>query len=98
MCRFARRMTQQIHVYTNTRSDLPFLMVGEPYLVEHPSMRIVEHASLFLKEHYVERCHSPKTWLVMAHSLAMWLNFLKECPKECSWEDASRDHLIGYRD
>lgn len=87
-----------LHLYVNNRSDLPYLRIGEPYIVDHPTMRIVEEQSCFLREHYIEsgarrsRC----TWIAAAHHILAWTELTQQMGID--WRDASRETLLTYRD
>lgn len=75
----------------------PYLDYGEPYIVEEPSMRILEEPSTFLRLHYVEsgKRRSIQTWRAAAYQLKLWLEFLVALGLD--WRIATIDDLKSYR-
>lgn len=91
-------MRTGFHVYINDGPSAPHLMRGEPFIVEEPSMRILEEPSTFLRRHYVEsgKRKSIETWRAAAYQLKGWLEFLEA--QGLDWRIASIDDLKNYRD
>lgn len=70
----------------------------EPYIVEEPTMRIVEAPSIFLREDFVESSSraSVQTWRSAAYELKYWLEFLRAI--DLDWTIATVEDLKTWRD
>lgn len=88
----------EIKAYFNDRSDLPFLKVGQPYLVDETNMALFEEPTEFLHSEFAQsgRRRSTGTWESGGRNLALWFNFLAAA--NIDWRLATRDDLIAFRD
>jgi integrase len=87
-----------LSVYFVRRNDLAEVRLREPYIVEEPTMRIVEAPSIFLREYYVESQSrsSEETWRSAAYDVRYWLEFLQVI--NIDWNIATLDDLKKWRD